>query len=269
MPWIHRMLRGQKVLARCEDDGTLRLEEGRVEIRYKPQDGRAYRAYPSNLQPAGEHTVLPDEHCAPAGAAPERKTSSDAASTDAGAAGGAAKKAAPKKAASKKAATKTAGGVSPADHHEHDAHTKALTVYADGACSGNPGPAGLGVVIYDEHEKRELSEFLGRATNNIAELTAILRAAEALVDETRPIVLKTDSQYSIGVLTKGWKAKANPDLIADVKAALAKVPHMKIRYVEGHAGHAGNERADELARAAVEGKRTSGWKTHKKLRAAE
>lgn len=268
MPWIHRILRGQKVLARCEEDGSLRLEEGRVEIRYKPQDGRAYRAYPSNLQAAGEHAVLPDDHCAPAGAAPERKASSESGVSGGGAAAGGASSSA-KKPAAKKATKKAAGGVSPADHHEHDAHTKALTVYADGACSGNPGPAGLGVVIYDEHEKRELSEFLGRATNNIAELTAILRAAEALVDETRPIVLKTDSQYSIGVLTKGWKAKANPELIASVKEALAKVPHMKLRYVEGHAGHAGNERADELARAAVEGKRTSGWKTHKKLRAAE
>ncbi len=252
MPWIHRLLRGQKVLARCEADGTLRLDEGRVEIRYKPGDGRAYRAYPANLV-AADGEVLPDEHCAPAGAAPERKAS------ETGEAGGATKKAPAKKAATKKS------GVSHAEHHEHDAHTKALTVYADGACSGNPGPAGLGVVMYDEHEKRELSEFLGRATNNIAELTAILRAAEALEGESRPIVLKTDSQYSIGVLTKGWKAKANPDLIAETKAALAKVPTMKLRYIEGHAGHAGNERADELARAAVEAKRSSGWKTHKKL----
>jgi ribonuclease HI len=137
-------------------------------------------------------------------------------------------------------------------------------VYAAGACSGNPGPAGLGVVIYEHDGKRELSEYLGRATNNIAELTAILRAAEALRDETRQIVLKTDSQYSIGVLTKGWKAKANPELIANVKAALAKVPHMKIRYVEGHAGHAGNERADELARVAVTAQKSAGWKTYKK-----
>jgi ribonuclease HI len=269
MPWIHRMLRGQKVLARCEEDGTLRVEEGRVEIRYKPADGRAYRAYPANLHASGDDAVLPDAHCAPLTAPAERKPRGSA--EDAGHAEGTStvspKKAATKKAATKRAATKGAATKKGAEEvgEEHGHGDEGITVYADGACSGNPGPAGLGVVIYDRHERRELSEFLGRATNNIAELTAILRAAEALVEETRPIVLKTDSQYSIGVLTKGWRAKANPELIAKVKAALAKVPHMKLRYVEGHAGHAGNERADELARAAVATQRSSGWKTHKKV----
>ncbi|GAB4212856.1 MAG: hypothetical protein OHK0013_36110 [Sandaracinaceae bacterium] len=266
MPWIHRILRGQKVLARCEEDGTLRIEQGRVEIRYKPSDGRAYRAYPSNLHAATDQVVFPDDYCAPATAPTTRQAGAggggDAEGTSKtfSANEGGAEKVAPKKAAPKKAA-----GDGEERERGQGHGDKGITVYADGACSGNPGPAGLGVVVYDDHEKRELSEYLGRATNNIAELTAILRAAEALVDETRPIVLKTDSQYAIGVLTKGWKAKANPELVANVKAALAKVPHMKLRYVEGHAGHAGNERADELARAAVTTQRTSGWKTHKKV----
>lgn len=249
MPWIVRVLRGQKVLARCEEDGTLRLEEGRVEIRYKPQDGKAYRANAANLAPAADASVLPDDHCAPAVDAAKKEAASSSASTGA-----------KTKSASKTTKASPGSSVHATDHSD----AESITVYADGACSGNPGPAGLGVVIYEHDGKRELSEYLGRATNNIAELTAILRAAEALVDETRPIVLKTDSQYSIGVLTKGWKAKANPELIADVKAALAKVPHMKIRYVEGHAGHAGNERADELARAAVATQKNPGWKTYKK-----
>lgn len=242
MPWTVRSLRGQKVLARCETDGALRLEEGRVEVRYKPSDGKAYRANPQNLAPVGDGAVLPDEHCAPAGEPTPRAGEV-----------GATKKVAKK--AAKKSVTPEPEPVAEGD---------ALIVYADGACSGNPGPAGLGVVVYGAEGKRELSEFLGRATNNIAELTAILRAAEALHEERRPIVLKTDSQYSIGVLTKGWKAKANPELIATVKEALSRVPQMKIRYVEGHAGHAGNERADELARAAVTSRSTAGWKTYKK-----
>jgi ribonuclease HI len=254
MPWIVRVLRGQKVLARCEEDGTLRLEEGRVEIRYKPQDGKAYRANAANLAPASDATVLPDDHCAPAVDAPKKGASTDAAASSAPSTGGKTKSAAK--------VTKAAPGSSV--HATDHSDAESITVYADGACSGNPGPAGLGVVIYEHDGKRELSEYLGRATNNIAELTAILRAAEALRDETRQIVLKTDSQYSIGVLTKGWKAKANPELIANVKAALAKVPHMKIRYVEGHAGHAGNERADELARVAVTAQKSAGWKTYKK-----
>lgn len=234
------------MLARCEDDGTLRVEDGRVEVRYKPSDGKAYRAGLANLILVRDAEVLPDDHCAPAG---EPGGKGDASKAEGASA--------PKK----KAAKKTASAAEP----EPVADGASLTVYADGACSGNPGPAGLGVVVYDHDGKRELSEYLGHATNNIAELTAIQRAAELLADERRPIVLKTDSQYSIGVLTKGWKAKANPDLIANVKAALAKVPHLKIKYVEGHAGHAGNERADELARVAVSSRKSSGWITHKKL----
>src|SRR6185369_11400278 len=95
------------------------------------------------------------------------------------------------------------------------------TVYADGACSGNPGPAGLGIVVVSPDGTRiEGYEYLGHATNNVAELTAILRAAEIVPIEAAAVV-HTDSQYSIGVLTKGWKAKANQELIANVKSVLA------------------------------------------------
>src|SRR5690606_30830355 len=106
----------------------------------------------------------------------------------------------------------------------------AIIVYADGACSGNPGPAGLGVVIMDGDERRELSEYLGEGTNNIAELTAIKRAAEALAGRDEPIHMFTDSSYSIGVLTKGWKAKKNPELVASVKRALNELPNAELRY---------------------------------------
>ncbi len=239
MPWTYKVLRGQKVLARCDAEGKLVEDGGRVEIRYKPGDAKAYRAAARNLEPAGEPAVLPDAHCtdlgAPGAAPPERPrtASREEAASDGG-------------------ASRPARG--PAD----------ITVYADGACSGNPGPAGLGVAIFDGDEKRELSEYIGRGTNNIAELMAIQRALEALAGEPRTIEIKTDSSYSIGVLTKGWKAKANQELILEVKAALAKVPSVRITYVKGHAGIAGNELADALARAAVDSKKTSGWVRTKK-----
>src|SRR4029078_4664488 len=97
----------------------------------------------------------------------------------------------------------------------------AWTVYADGACSGNPGPAGLGIVLVAPDGKTTLEgyEYLGNATNNVAELTAILRAAE-IVPVGAAAVVHTDSQYSIGVLTKGWKAKDNQELIRGVKVAV-------------------------------------------------
>ena len=72
-------------------------------------------------------------------------------------------------------------------------------MYADGACSGNPGPAGVGVVALWDDEQRELSEYIGEATNNIAELTAVLRAVELSAELDRPVRIYTDSQYSIGV----------------------------------------------------------------------
>lgn len=233
MPWIAKSLRGQRVLARCDERGQLAVESGRVEVRYKPTDGRAYRASAGNLEGVPGATVLPDDHCAPADAAP-----------------------------SKRPAAKGAGGKTkakaPAKAPEHP--NGAIIVYADGACSGNPGPAGLGVVIVDGDDKRELSEYLGQATNNIAELTAIQRAAEALAGRDTPVRIYTDSRYSIGVLTQGWKAKKNPELVRSVKQALAGLPDVELHYVPGHAGVALNEHADALAREAVDRRASSSWR---------
>jgi ribonuclease HI len=117
------------------------------------------------------------------------------------------------------------------------------------------------VVADEEGARSELSEYLGTATNNIAELTAILRVAEKYAGDPRPVEIRTDSQYSIGVLSKGWKAKANTELVAEVRRALAMMADVHLTYVPGHSGFAGNERADELARAAIVARRSSGWLT--------
>jgi ribonuclease HI len=93
-------------------------------------------------------------------------------------------------------------------------------------------------------------EYLGEATNNVAELTAILRAVEWIPADARAIVVHTDSQYAIGVLQKGWKAKANGELVTYAKRVVAE-RGAKLVYVPGHQGVALNERADELAREAV------------------
>ncbi len=134
-----------------------------------------------------------------------------------------------------------------------------LVAYTDGACSGNPGPCGLGVVLLEQGERRELSEYLGIGTNNVAELTAILRALEALGRSAETVLVHTDSQYAIGVLTKGWKAKANQALIGEIKERISHFPALELAYVPGHAGVPLNERADSLARAAVAARASSGW----------
>jgi ribonuclease HI len=230
VPWARALLRGQKVLAKARPDGSFDAVGGRVEVRYKPSDGRAYQAAERNLERIAGEALLPDDACAPAEAAPPKENRPEAK----------ADRSAERKSAAAKAAL--APGAVPAH---------AWTVYADGACSGNPGPAGLGIVLVAPDGKiAEGFEYLGVATNNVAELTGILRAAEIVPDGAAAVV-HTDSQYAIGVLTKGWKAKANQELIAGVKIALARRSGWRIVYVPGHSGVPLNERADELAREAV------------------
>jgi ribonuclease HI len=101
----------------------------------------------------------------------------------------------------------------------------------------------------------EISEYLGQQTNNIAELTAVLRALGEIGAE-QPMMIYTDSQYTIGVVQKGWKAKANAELVAELRDALAARPRARLAYVPGHSGVILNERADALAREAVTSRKT-------------
>jgi ribonuclease HI len=227
MPWRRMRLRNSEVLARCDEQGRLVSKGGRVEIRYKPDDGRAYFAGISNLEPSGGALVIePDSFCGP-GEPVQRKTPSPR--------------------------TRQSGPIPDAPEGDE------LLVFADGACSGNPGPAGVGVVALFADQRRELSEYLGEATNNIAELTAILRATELASELQRPLRLYTDSQYSIGVLTQGWKVRANRELVRAVRKALDAHPDAKLFHVRGHRGVTLNEHADELAVRAVETRQSTGW----------
>ena len=128
-----------------------------------------------------------------------------------------------------------------------------MELWTDGACSGNPGPMGIGVVAIDGGKRRELGEYLGIGTNNIAELTAIERALDlaGAGAAARRMRIYTDSAYAIGVLSKGWKAKANQQLIARLRERLTTLPHVEFVKVSGHAGVPENERCDELARTAI------------------
>src|SRR5579871_869499 len=207
MPWIEASLRGQKVLARAKPDGTLEATGGRVEIRYRPGDAKAYHAAARNLIVAEGARLQPDETCTGDG-------------------GGAVNPPAARK-------VKKAQG-SPV--------AAAWVAYTDGACSGNPGPAGSGMVVIAPGGKiHEGYEYLGAATNNVAELTAVLRGAEAIPRTAESVAIHTDSKYAIGVLQQGWKAKANAELIARTRATLATL-NVRLVYVPGHAGVPMNER---------------------------
>ena len=130
------------------------------------------------------------------------------------------------------------------------APSDAVILYTDGACTGNPGPMGIGVVMLDGKERKELSEFIGEGTNNIAELTAIVRALE-ISPRDRTVVLHADSAYALGLLGKGWKAKANQALVEKMRALAREFKDLRLVKVAGHAGVSENERADQLATAAI------------------
>ncbi len=126
-----------------------------------------------------------------------------------------------------------------------------IKIYTDGASSGNPGPSGIGVyMIYNERIK-EISEFIGNATNNIAELKAIKRGLEELKKFDIPVGIYTDSSYCLGVLTKNWKVKANIELILETKKLIKKFKSIEIIKVKGHSGVKENEIADKLATSAI------------------
>jgi ribonuclease HI len=229
MPWIRHRLRDADVWAKVDASGALIKDSaGRVEIVYKPVAGaRVYRAGARNLTPSSGSDNPPIE-IEVGEPAPERTER---------AAGG--------KAAGGKAAAAAAGPVATV------ANANAIHVWTDGACEGNPGPAGLGVVIIDGAERRELSEYLGVGTNNIAELTAILRGLESIGDRRRPVVVYSDSQYSIGLLSQNWKAKANVELVEKLRGITRQFADLRFVKVAAHSGIPLNERVDELARGAI------------------
>ena len=126
-----------------------------------------------------------------------------------------------------------------------------ICVFTDGASSGNPGPSGIGVVLnYGEHQK-EISEFIGNATNNIAELKAIEAGLSALKSRDIPVRLFTDSNYAHGLLMLNWKPKKNQQLVELIKKKMEDFKDLKIIKVKGHSGHPENERADYLATSAI------------------
>jgi ribonuclease HI len=144
-----------------------------------------------------------------------------------------------------------------------------VTIHTDGACSGNPGPGGWGAILAFGDLEKELKGGEPHTTNNRMELMAAISALEAL---KRPcsVDLYTDSEYLRGGITgwiNGWKRNGwrtadrkpvkNVDLWQRLEAALA--PHdVRWHWLRGHAGHAMNERADALARAAIAEIRSAG-----------
>ena len=136
---------------------------------------------------------------------------------------------------------------------------KEVTIYTDGACSGNPGPGGWGAVLCYKGTEKELSGGEAMTTNNRMELTAAVSALKALKEPCR-VYLYSDSKYLVDSLMKGWviawekrgwvKADKKPALNADLWQELLrldKVHEITYHWVKGHADDDYNNRCDELA----------------------
>ncbi|MFC1877614.1 ribonuclease HI, partial [Thermodesulfobacteriota bacterium] len=135
--------------------------------------------------------------------------------------------------------------------HKNSSTDGVVHVYTDGASSGNPGPSGIGVLLhYGSHEK-EISTYIGIATNNIAELEAIRVGLSLIKNPALPVRVYTDSSYALGLLAKGWKASKNKELVADIRKMISQFKDILFVKVKGHSGDVGNERVDSLATAAI------------------
>ncbi len=218
--WTRMRFKGNKVYVQVDDQGRPQEENGRVRICYRHDDGREYQASASKIRDLDDETVDDGD---------QRRAS---------------------------AAVPVEASAPAADPVLED--LEAIVVYTDGACSGNPGPAGIGALLRFQGREREISESIGQATNNIAELKAVQAALRAIRNRDLPVILYTDSEYVRGLLAHGWKAKKNTELVNEIRALARHFRQLTIRWVEGHAGNEDNERVDRLARQGLRKARGGG-----------
>ena len=156
---------------------------------------------------------------------------------------------------------------------------KHVTIHTDGSCLGNPGPGGYGAILDYQGQERELSGGFRRTTNNRMEILGVIVGLEALTEPCTATIY-SDSRYVVDAIEKGWarkwkangwmrnkrEAAVNPDLWDRLLRALDK-HEVELKWVRGHAGNAGNTRADRLAVAAAKGTslpRDDGYENPKK-----
>ena len=142
---------------------------------------------------------------------------------------------------------------------------KRVTIHTDGSCLGNPGPGGYAAILEHDGREKELSAGFKRTTNNRMEIMAVIAGLETLTQRCR-VTVYSDSRYVVDAIEKGWARRwksqgwmrnkrdraINPDLWDRLLTALAK-HDVELRWVKGHAGNAGNTRADKLAVTAANG----------------
>jgi ribonuclease HI len=210
--WKRMIFKENKVWLATNQDGKPRQRRGKVLIKYQLDQDYEYWVHENGIKPVGSLK------------------------------------------AENKRLKKNRAGTKTERKGEFDKETlsdNTIFIYTDGASSGNPGPSGIGILLrFKDHEK-EISRNIGTATNNIAELEAIKTALLELKHYDYPVRVFTDSSYACGVLTLGWKARKNKELINSIKKLISKFSNLKLIKVKGHNGFAGNEKADLLATSAI------------------
>ncbi len=216
--WQRMWFKTNKVWMALDENGKPVVREGKVLIKYQLKQDYEYWVKMDNVSPLD--SPQPTAHL------PEKR----------------------------KDGSRKSGGKIPTDasnlRDESDCRDT-ICVFTDGASSGNPGPSGIGVVLrYGKHEK-EISEFIGNATNNIAELKAIDVGLSAIKSRDIPVRVFTDSKYAYGLLVLNWKPKKNQQLVEAIKKKISRFQDLEFIKVKGHSGHPENEKADYLATSAI------------------
>ena len=212
--WMRMRFKQNKVWVAVDSDGNIQIHNGKALIKYQKEQDYEYRVRETDLFPLDAE---PEEASAKTIRKPGKTRKTISPSSD------------------------------PPDSEDPDC----IRIYADGASSGNPGPSGIGVLLrYREHEK-EISRNIGLGTNNIAELEAIRTGLLEVKNPDLPVRVYTDSGYAYGLLTLGWKAKKNTELVGDIRMLMKRFKNLTFIKVKGHSGIEGNERADKLATSAI------------------
>ena len=136
-----------------------------------------------------------------------------------------------------------------------------ITIYTDGACSGNPGRGGFGAVLISGKHRKEISKGYRLTTNNRMELLSVIVALETLKNENQEVIIYSDSKYVVDSVQKGWvfqwqkknfKGKKNPDLWRRFLNIYVK-HKVKFIWIKGHADNKENELCDRMAVTAARG----------------
>ncbi len=214
--WLRMQFKNNKVWVAVGKDGRPKIQGGKMLIKYQLDQDYEYLVNPSNVRALNNGRISVES--------PDERPAQESRTDRAG-----------------RSASETDTG-------------RAVRIYTDGASSGNPGPSGNGVVLEYGDRSKEISKYIGAATNNIAELEAIRAGLLELKVKSLPVRIYTDSSYAYGVLALDWKPKKNREVIAGIRRLMQEFSDVKLIKVKGHAGHRQNERADDLARSAIGGR---------------